>query len=151
MAGLWAARDRGEPVVDVSSRRCDGNPFYAEQSARLMEDATAHLALPDSVQAVIAARLDALPVAQKALLADAAVVGAVFWDGACRRCASARPQDLAALLSGLLEHRLVRSVRASSMEGEHEYEFAHALAREVAYQQLPRSARARRHHAVAEW
>jgi class 3 adenylate cyclase len=151
VADLLGAQDRFTPIVERVVENCDGNPFYAEQSARLMEDATAHMALPDSVQAVIAARLDALPVAQKSLLADAAVVGAVFWDGSLAALAERETADLAPLLSGLLARRLIRRLRASSMEGEHEYEFAHALAREVAYQQLPRSARARRHQAVADW
>ena len=37
------------------------------------------------------------------------------------------------------------------MEGEREYAFAHALARDVAYRQLPQAVRARRHAAVAAW
>ena len=64
--------------------QAQGNPFYAEESARLAREQTggrrASL-LPGSVQAVIAARLDALPVDVKAVLSDAAVAGDVFWDG----------------------------------------------------------------------
>jgi predicted ATPase len=70
-------RDAVEKVV----ARCDGNPFYAEQSVRLLAD-TAEDHLPDSVQAVIAARLDTLPAGHKATLTDAAVVGSIFWQGA---------------------------------------------------------------------
>ena len=73
--------DRAKAVGEVVGR-CDGNPFYAEQSARLLADSEPDASLPDSVQAVIAARLDTLPADQKALLGDAAVVGSVFWDGA---------------------------------------------------------------------
>ena len=61
--------------------QCGGNPFYVEQSARLLADSS-RAPLPESVQAVIAARLDRLPSAQKALLGDASIVGTVFWSGA---------------------------------------------------------------------
>ena len=54
-----------------------------------------------------------------------------------------------ASLSGLLQRQLIRRLRESSMEGERELAFVHALARDVAYQQLPRAARAARHAAVA--
>ena len=134
-------------VVDC----CDGNPFYAEQSARLLSDVAAKAPLPSSVQAVLAARLDTLPREQKALLADAAVVGAVFWDGALTALDGGDAEEVEVLLRGLLMHRLVRRIRESSMEGENEYAFVHVLAREVAYQQLPRTVRARKHKAAAEW
>ena len=62
--------------------RCAGNPFFAEESARLLGDQGQDAPVPASVQAVIAARLDALPAEDKAALGDAAVVGEVFWDGA---------------------------------------------------------------------
>ena len=64
--------------------RASGNPLYAEQFARLyLERGTVDdLALPESVHGLIAARLDALPADEKALLQDAAVIGKVFWSGA---------------------------------------------------------------------
>ena len=55
------------------------------------------------------------------------------------------------MLRALLERRLVRRVRESSMRGVQEYAFVHALAREVAYAQLPKAVRARKHQAVAGW
>jgi len=55
------------------------------------------------------------------------------------------------MLSGLLERHLIRRIHESSMGGEREYAFVHALARDVAYRQLPRAARARRHGAVGRW
>ena len=146
----------GEPVdhasaIDQVVERCDGNPFFAEQSVRLLSDLAVGAALPESVQAVIAARLDTLPTEEKVLLADAAVVGSVFWDGVLAAMGSRDSSEVDATLSGLLERQLVRRIRESSMQGEREFAFVHALAREVAYRQLPRAARARRHGAVARW
>ena len=140
-----------EDVIGQVVALCDGNPFYAEQSVRLLRDATRDLPLPNSVQAVIAARLDGLPADQKALLCDASVVGSVFWDGALVAMGAREAPEVEGMLSGLLERHLVRRIRGSSMEGEQQFAFVHALAREVAYRQLPRGARARRHAAVARW
>ena len=103
------------------------------------------------MQAVLAARLDALPPSQKALLGDAAVVGSVFWDGAVVAVGRRDPAEVEAALQDLIGKHLVRRVRRSSMLGEHEYAFAHALAREVAYQELPRAVRAARHKDAALW
>jgi class 3 adenylate cyclase/tetratricopeptide (TPR) repeat protein len=142
--------DRTHTVGELVER-CEGNPFYVEQSVRLLADAGRTSKLPDSVQAVIAARLDALGPAQKALLCDAAVVGGVFWEGAVRATQDREVADVEALLAGLIERRLIRRIRESSMRGEREFAFAHALARDVAYGQLPRAARAHRHTEVADW
>jgi class 3 adenylate cyclase len=151
VAGLLTEPGERASAVGEVVQRCGGNPFYAEQSARLLADTSLDLPLPDSVQAVIAARLDTLPADEKALLGDASVIGGVFWEGAVTALSKREPQDIEAMLSRLLEHRLVRRVRESSMEGECEYSFAHALAREVAYRQLPKAVRARRHAAAAAW
>jgi hypothetical protein len=61
-----------------------GNPLYAEEFVRLLADKgeLGDGGVPESVQALIAARLDTLPPERKALLQDAAVVGKVFWAGA---------------------------------------------------------------------
>jgi class 3 adenylate cyclase/tetratricopeptide (TPR) repeat protein len=151
VTGLLAEHSGRTRAVDELVRLCDGNPFYAEQSARLLVDTSHETSLPDSVQAVIAARMDKLPPGEKAVLADASVVGSVFWDGALAAMQQREPQELEATLSGLLERRLVRRIRESSIEGDREFAFVHALARDVVYQQLPRRARARRHGAVACW
>ena len=75
----------GRAIVE----RAEGNPLYAEEFVRLVADRRLEHAdgpleptLPDSVHALIAARLDTLSPDRKALLQDAAVVGKVFWVGA---------------------------------------------------------------------
>ena len=137
VAGLLGERDDSGPVIGRVVG-CDGNPFFAEQSVRLLSDTEMDSQVPESVQAVIAARLDALPLEQKALLADAAVVGSVFWDGVLTAMDSRDPRGVDGMLGGLLERKLIGRIRESSMGGEREFAFVHALAREVAYRQLPR-------------
>ena len=106
---------------------------------------------PDSVRALIAARLDTLTPDVKSLLADAAVVGKVFWAGAVAADGRPRPNTVADALHDLSRKELVRSSRQSTMQGEAEYAFWHILTRDVAYAQLPRPSRASRHVAAAAW
>ena len=63
--------------------RAGGNPLYAEQYVRMLAERgdAEELALPETVQGIIAARLDALPTEEKRLLQSAAVIGKVFWLG----------------------------------------------------------------------
>ncbi len=147
---LMSGPQGGAETAAEIALRCDGNPFYAEESVRLLAETT-HASLPASVQAVIAARLDALPGEQKAVLGDAAVIGGVFWDGAVVAVDGREAAAVDEALHGLVAKQLVRRVRVSSMEGENEFAFAHGLAREVAYQELPRSVRAAKHAATASW
>ena len=151
VAGLLGEFDERARTVGAVVERSEGNPFFAEQSVRLLGDAAAGAPLPDTVQAVIAARLDSLPAEQKELLGDAAVVGNVFWDGALAAMRGHDGRELEGVLSGLLQRQLIRRLRESSLKGEREYAFVHALAREVAYGQLSRAARAHKHAAVAAW
>ena len=66
-----------------AARAAGGNPLYAEQYVRMLaERGTVGLAVPETVQGIIAARLDGLAPEEKALLQDAAVIGKVFWLGA---------------------------------------------------------------------
>jgi class 3 adenylate cyclase len=144
----------GRPVLAADSQhalldRAGGNPLYAEQFVELyVEQGSAdELPLPETLQGIIAARLDGLPVSEKALLQDAAVVGKVFWASSIGR----EPEAATASLHSLERKGFVRRQRRSSLEGESEFAFAHALVRDVSYGQIPRADRAQRHRAVAEW
>jgi len=131
--------------------RAAGNPLYAEQYARMLSERGSAEQLPETVQGIIAARLDLLSETEKRLLQDAAVVGKVFWlASVCAIGAVDRGAAEEALLS-LDRKELVQRARRSSVEGEAEYSFRHLLVREVAYGQIPRAARADKHAAAAGW
>jgi class 3 adenylate cyclase/tetratricopeptide (TPR) repeat protein len=133
--------------------RSGGNPLYAEEFARMVREGVLpqEFAFPDSVHALIAARLDALPPTVKALLQDASVIGRVFWAGALRSMSDLDEQAVQDGLHELTRRELVRPVRASSVQDEAEFGFWHMLIRDVAYGGIPRSARAGKHRSVAEW
>ena len=137
--------------------RTGGNPLYAEEYVRLLADRDVlagkleDVPFPDSVQALIAARLDTLSPERKSLLQDAAVIGKVFWAGALGEMGGRDAREVEQDLHELARKELVRPSRTSSMEGEQEYGFWHALVRDVCYAQIPRSSRAARHRAAAAW
>jgi class 3 adenylate cyclase/tetratricopeptide (TPR) repeat protein len=137
----------------VLLERAGGNPLYAEQFARMLVERgdVANLAVPETVQALVTARLDTLTAELKALLQDASVVGRVFWAGAVAAMAGRPHDDVRRDLNELARREFVRPIRVSSMEGEDEFSFWHALVRDVAYQQIPRSPRAEKHVAAASW
>ncbi len=107
--------------------------------------------LPESVQGIIAARLDGLSADEKAVLHDAAVFGRVFWLGGLEQIGSAARWTLEERLHRLERKEFVRRERRSSVAGEAEYSFKHLLVRDVAYGQVPRAERAERHRLAAEW
>ena len=134
--------------------RAGGNPLYAEEFVRLLADrgeSVEGVEVPESVQALIAARLDTLSAERKGLLQDAAVVGKLFWAGALVAMGEREPREVELALHELARKELVRPARASSMEGEVEYGFWHVLVRDVCYGQIPRAGRAARHRAAAAW
>jgi tetratricopeptide (TPR) repeat protein len=140
--------------------RVGGNPLFAEEYARLLRDRHGRpgtLPVPATVHGVIAARLDALAPKDKAVLADAAVLGQAGWVGAIAAVGGHDPTDLDVWVDlnrslGELERReLLRRVAGSRVAGEVEVAFRHVLVRDVAYAQLPRAARADRHQRAASW
>jgi class 3 adenylate cyclase/tetratricopeptide (TPR) repeat protein len=133
--------------------RAGGNPLYAEQYARMLTERGTEggLALPETVQGIIAARLDALAPAEKDLLQDAAVIGKVFWIGALAAFGQRERWEVEQGLHALQRREFVRRQQRSSVAGEHEYAFMHLLVRDVAYGQIPRAQRANKHRLAAEW
>jgi len=142
--------------------RAEGNPFFVEEALASLLDrgalrrtasgwagngVAAALAVPDSVQAVIASRIDLLPAVDKGALQAAAVIGRTFWEGAVRALSGSPSASLALLV----ERDFVRRAPASAVPGEREFSFKHALTREVAFGSLPVGGRARLHAGFATW
>jgi class 3 adenylate cyclase/tetratricopeptide (TPR) repeat protein len=126
-------------------QRAEGNPLYAEEYARMLaEHGGRDIPLPETVQGLIAARIDGLAPEEKTLLQDASVIGKVFWPGAL-------PGAAEGVLHSLERKEFVRRDRRSSIAGETQYAFLHALVRDVAYGQIPRAERAEKHRRAAEW
>jgi class 3 adenylate cyclase/tetratricopeptide (TPR) repeat protein len=125
--------------------RAGGNPLYAEQFARLYTErgSADDLPLPETVQGLIAARLDGLSADEKRIVQDASIYGKVFWAGAVDA-----DEDT---LHSLDRKGILRRERRSAVGGESQYAFRHVLVRDVAYGQIPRVARGEKHVAAADW
>jgi len=137
-------------------QRAGGNPLYAEEFVRMVADRElvgddGDWPLPESVQGIVAARLDALPDDEKTLLQDAAVIGKVFWLGAAGGIGGIDRSAGEECLHRLERKEFVRRERRSSVAAEREYAFRHLLVRDVAYGQIPRAQRAEKHRLAAEW
>src|SRR5439155_15282883 len=141
-------RGGGNPLFTVEFVRMLLDRGILDSGARIGSDS---VAVPDSVQALIAARLDTLAAERKSLLHDASVLGKVFWSGALVSMGGSGAGADDAGLRELVRKEMIRPARLSSVEGDAEFSFWHASIREVAYAQLPRDARARKHAAAARW
>jgi tetratricopeptide (TPR) repeat protein len=148
-----------DAVLPADSRssllsRAGGNPLYALEFARMVGDQVtegADLSMPESVQAVISARLDAIPRDIRSLVLDASVTGTAFWPGALAALGDLDEAKVRAGLEDLERRGFVQASPVSSFEGQPEYGFTHALIGEVAYRRIPRGRRARRHSAAGTW
>jgi class 3 adenylate cyclase len=142
----------------------EGNPLFVEEIvARLVETGaivhdgaswgvagdSVELAIPDTIQGVLAARIDGLPEHERRVLREAAVIGRIFWDRPLSLALGTA--DVGAPLDSLERRGLVVLRPSSTLTGEVEYAFKHALVRDVAYAGLSLSRRAAAHAAAATW
>ena len=148
----------GRPVMAAGTQqalleRAGGNPLYAEQYVRMLEERgeADEMPLPESVQGIIAARVDSLPAEEKRLLQTAAVIGKVFWLGALVRIGGFNRQAAEMHLHALERKDFVQRARRTSVADDSEYSFLHVLVRDVAYGQIPRAQRGEMHRLTAEW
>ena len=133
--------------------KTEGNPLFVEEIVRMLRDYGDNYPLdrvPDTLQALIAARIDRLPPDDKTLLRRAAVIGRTFWRGALEHLAP-ELDDVPALIEDLLLRDFVSPEQRSTISGEEAFRFNHVLIREVAYAGLSKSARAELHGLFAEW
>ncbi|HUG05280.1 MAG TPA: AAA family ATPase, partial [Candidatus Limnocylindria bacterium] len=143
-------------VVDRVVARAEGNPFFATELVRTLLDRVGSLAdpaaveealrtLPDTVQGTLLARMDLLGPMERRVLQLGAVLGRSFRARGIETLAPEIAHGIGSSIEGLLDKELVRATGADA------YTFRHILIREVAYQTLPRSERARLHAAAARW
>ena len=137
-------------MLEALAERAGGNPLFAEEMVqRLAEEGSAKAAeLPDTVQGLLAARLDSLGPLERNLVAHAAVVGQTFWEGALLSVVDAKRADVQAALSTLRQKDIIVPSESARLAGEQELAFKHVLIREAAYAMLPKAVRARKHFEV---
>ena len=146
------------------TRATGGNPLFLEEMVRMLAESdrlverdgrlTAQLEalpVPETVQAVLAARLDRLDAAERDVLQRASVIGQVFWWGPVAELTP--PERMAATparLQALVRKGLIRPHR-STLAGEDAFRFAHILVRDAAYESMPKRLRAELHQRFGDW
>jgi len=131
--------------------KTEGNPLFVEETVRMLTERRDGVAvrIPDTVQALIASRIDRLPPDSRSVVRHGALVGRVFWQGAV---AELDPTlDVDAALSDLVDRQLLTREPISTISGENAFRFRHVLIRDVAYGGLGKGERARLHRAFAAW
>ena len=165
VGGLIGERPVPMQTREVLLRRAEGNPLYAVEFVRMLlerhdpardqdsPDPTGRGldGFPETVHAIIEARLDTLAASSKVLLADAAVIGVTFWSGAVAALSHREESSVRDVLRELSGRSYLRPSRVSSVAGQVEYTFSHALISEVAYARIPRADRAMKHQLAAAW
>ncbi len=133
--------------------KTEGNPLFVEETVRMVLESGdgAFDRIPDTLQSLIAARIDRLPQSQKLLLQRASVIGRVFWAGALAHLSPEFGEELEDALDDLLMRDLLTRETRTTITGEEPYRFKHVLIREVAYAALSKSSRADLHTKFAEW
>jgi class 3 adenylate cyclase/tetratricopeptide (TPR) repeat protein len=129
----------------------EGNPLFVEEMvAMVRESPSGDVAVPPTIQALLAARLDQLDQSERSVLQCGSVEGRVFHGGAVEALASEGSQVVTERLTGLVRKELVRP-DTPVLRGEDAYRFRHLLIRDAAYDALPKAARAELHERFGGW
>jgi class 3 adenylate cyclase/tetratricopeptide (TPR) repeat protein len=146
--------------------RAEGIPLYAVETVRMLLDrglltqeenayrptgSIESLDVPETLQALIAARLDGLTPEERRLVQDAAVLGKTFFKEALMAMSGQREDEVEGLLSGLVRKEIL-SIQADARSPERgQYGFLQDLVRKVAYDTLSRKERKARHLVAAAY
>jgi class 3 adenylate cyclase/tetratricopeptide (TPR) repeat protein len=134
--------------------KTEGNPLFVEETVLMLieQGLDGGDRIPDSLQALIGARIDRLPAGEKVVLQRGSVIGRTFWAGAIDHLSPEYDGDeLEDILDDLLLRDFLTREERSTISGESAYRFKNVLIREVAYGGLSKSARAEYHTRFAEW
>jgi tetratricopeptide (TPR) repeat protein len=132
-------------------RRSEGNPLYVEEFVRrLVESDQSPTSMPATLQGLIAARVDAVEPALKAMLQRASVAGRVFSTEALTALGENAREVESRLRTGL-RHDFIAATAERGPGGGREYRFNHVLTRDVVYASVPKSERAKLHDRFSRW
>jgi tetratricopeptide (TPR) repeat protein len=139
-------------LIDRIIVQATGNAFYLEELIRAVADGKGD-ALPETVLAMVHARLERLSPDQRRTLRAASVYGRVFWQGGVRSLLGATDKtvEIADWLSDLVDREFVAPRADARFPHEVEYIFRHTLVREASYAMLTDDDRALGHRLAAEW
>jgi class 3 adenylate cyclase len=128
----------------------EGNPLFLEEMTALTRECGT-VAIPPTIQALLAARLESLPRAERELLERGAIEGEVFHRLPLHALAGDRTAaGLERAITGLVRKELIRP-HAATLHGDDAFRFRHLLIRDAAYDSLPKATRSQLHERFAGW
>jgi class 3 adenylate cyclase/tetratricopeptide (TPR) repeat protein len=130
------------------SRAAGGNPLFLTEMAAMARDAEGEVAVPPSLQALLAARLDQLEQEERFVLERGAVEGELFHRGSVQ--ALSPDGQVTPKLAALVRKELIRPDQPQ-LPAEDAFRFRHLLIRDAAYDALPKAMRADLHERFAAW
>jgi class 3 adenylate cyclase/tetratricopeptide (TPR) repeat protein len=139
----------GTGLRERIARAAGGNPLFVEEMVAMAVEAGGEMALPATLRALLAARLDQLDSGERRVLECAAVEGEVFHRGAVQALADGEGQ-VTPRLASLVRRGLISPYRAQ-LAGEDGFRFHHLLIRDAAYEALTKMSRAELHERFADW
>jgi class 3 adenylate cyclase/tetratricopeptide (TPR) repeat protein len=139
------AEDLRERIVHAAG----GNPLFLTEMAALVDEGGGEVAVPPTLRALLAARLDQLEAQERSVLERGAVEGELFHRGAVQALAPENGQ-VTPRLASLVRKELIRPDRPQ-LPGEDAFRFRHLLIRDAAYDALPKATRAELHERFAVW
>jgi tetratricopeptide (TPR) repeat protein len=144
--GDGLAADARARVVAAS----EGNPLFLEEMAALTHE-RGTIAVPPTIHALLAARLECLAVEEREVLERGAIEGEVFHRTTVRALTGDRTAaELNRRLVGLVRKELIRP-HAPAFQDDEAFRFRHLLIRDAAYDGLPKATRAELHERFASW
>ena len=124
-----------------------GNPLFIGEMLAMAEEAGDEVAVPATLKALLAARLDQLETAERSVLERGSIEGEIFHRGAVQALAPEETQ-VTPRLAALVRKELIRPDRPQ-LVGEDGFRFRHLLIRDAAYEALPKATRAELHERFA--
>ncbi len=137
------------PLRSRIARASGGNPLFIGEMLAMSSETDGDVAVPPTLQALLAARLDQLEPAERSVLERGAIEGEIFHRGAVQALAPDEPQ-VTPRLAALVRKELIRPDRPQ-LAGEDGFRFRHILIRDAAYDALPKAVRADLHARFAAW
>ena len=138
-----------ESLREKIARAAAGNPLFVSEMVAMVGESDGEVAVPPTIQALLAARLDQLEPSERHVLQCAAVEGEVFHRAAVIALAT-EEGDVTPRLASLARKQLIRPEKAQLL-GEDGFRFRHLLLRDAAYDALPKATRAGLHERLATW
>ena len=146
-----ALRSPDAETLKFVVERAAGHPFFLEELVRALAEGRKKEELPESVIGMVQARLDALGSTAKRVLRAASVFGNSSWTGGITRLLGEDAASTEKTCEELVAKELLESRAASSIPGERELVFRHAVIRDAAYETLTEADRALGHRLAGEW